>query len=138
MCAYLTQLFITVGLQRVGATLGTALSYLTVVWGMALGYLIFHEVRLPCCQLEAALLMPSRSQPWQPHTKVSEWRVLSQGLGMLTGQDLWPCFHGPQDCAGLERWLPLQLRPAQIAPDCYDVRAKPANLKPSAPELEAA
>lgn len=45
-CAYLTQLTITLGLQRVGATLGTALSYLTLVWGMGLGFLIFHEVEL--------------------------------------------------------------------------------------------
>ena len=55
VCAYLTQLTITLGLQRVGATLGTALSYLTVVWGMILGRLVFHEV-LPCLTLPGGLL----------------------------------------------------------------------------------
>ena len=49
VCAYLTQMFITLGLQRVGATLGTALSYLTVVWGILFGYFLFDEVRMHCC-----------------------------------------------------------------------------------------
>ena len=62
MCAYLTQLFITLGLQRVGATLGTALSYLTVVWGLVLGYLIFHEVCHAGWVHKANRLAPSRAQ----------------------------------------------------------------------------
>lgn len=44
MCAYGKQWTITTGLQRVGAILGTAVSYLTIVWGLLLGFLVFHEV----------------------------------------------------------------------------------------------
>lgn len=44
MCAYGKQWTITTGLQRVGAILGTAVSYLTIVWGLLLGFLVFHEI----------------------------------------------------------------------------------------------
>ena len=58
-CGYLTQLTITSGLKRVPATLGTAASYLTVVWGMGLGYFVFHEVPTLLSLLGAALICGS-------------------------------------------------------------------------------
>ena len=55
-------MFITLGLQRVGATLGTALSYLTVVWGLLLGYLVFDEV----CAVKCAANPPTHISPALP------------------------------------------------------------------------
>ena len=55
-------MFITLGLQRVGATLGTALSYLTVVWGLLLGYLVFDEV----CGVKCVANPPTHIPPELP------------------------------------------------------------------------
>ncbi|DBA96422.1 TPA: hypothetical protein ACH3X1_015318 [Trebouxia sp. C0004] len=42
--AYGSQLSQTLALKLVEASLATAMSYLSVVWGMLSGYLVFHEV----------------------------------------------------------------------------------------------
>lgn len=59
LCGYLTQMMITTGLKRIPATLGTATSYLTVVWGMVLGYFVFHEVPTLMSLLGAAMICGS-------------------------------------------------------------------------------
>ncbi|KAL0034338.1 hypothetical protein WJX77_009880 [Trebouxia sp. C0004] len=42
--AYGSQLSQTLALKLVEASLATAMSYLSVVWGMLSGYLVFHEL----------------------------------------------------------------------------------------------
>ena len=44
--AYGSQMSQTIALKMVEASLATAMSYLSVVWGILSGYLVFHEV---CC-----------------------------------------------------------------------------------------
>ncbi len=47
----------TIALKMVEASLATAMSYLSVVWGMLSGYLVFHEV---CCPVTQILQMHYR------------------------------------------------------------------------------
>jgi len=42
--AYGSQMSQTIALKMVEASLATAMSYMSVVWGMLSGYLVFHEV----------------------------------------------------------------------------------------------
>lgn len=44
--AYGSQMSQTIALKMVEASLATSMSYLSVVWGMLSGYVVFHEV---CC-----------------------------------------------------------------------------------------
>ena len=44
LCAYGGQVCLTSALRLVEAAPATAMSYLTVVWGLILGYFIFKEV----------------------------------------------------------------------------------------------
>lgn len=46
-CAYGAQVTLTAALRLVEASPATAMSYLTVVWGLILGYFFFSEVRSP-------------------------------------------------------------------------------------------
>ena len=44
LCAYCGQFSLTTALKLVEAAPATATSYLAVVWGLGLGYLVFKEV----------------------------------------------------------------------------------------------
>jgi len=55
--AYGSQMSQTIALKMVEASLATAMSYLSVVWGMLSGYLVFHEV---CCPVTQILQMHYR------------------------------------------------------------------------------
>ena len=46
-CAYGAQVTLTAALRLVEASPATAMSYLTVVWGLILGYFFFSEVWSP-------------------------------------------------------------------------------------------
>ena len=46
-CAYGGQVTLTTALRLVEAAPATAMSYLTVVWGILLGFIVFKEVWLP-------------------------------------------------------------------------------------------
>ena len=44
----------TIALKMVQASLATAMSYLSVVWGILSGYLIFNEVSQQLCNTQAS------------------------------------------------------------------------------------
>ena len=48
LCAYGGQVCLTSALRLVEAAPATAMSYLTVVWGLILGYCVFKEVCFAC------------------------------------------------------------------------------------------
>ena len=48
LCAYGGQVSLTSALRLVEVSPATAMSYLTVVWGLILGYFVFREVRTTC------------------------------------------------------------------------------------------
>ncbi|KAL0034340.1 hypothetical protein WJX77_009880 [Trebouxia sp. C0004] len=65
--AYGSQLSQTLALKLVEASLATAMSYLSVVWGMLSGYLVFHEVSNKL-SLGGASLMSGTDQEGSSYT----------------------------------------------------------------------
>ena len=47
ICAYGGQVTLTTALRLVEAAPATAMSYLTIVWGILLGFIVFQEVSVP-------------------------------------------------------------------------------------------